>query len=202
MNYLAIDTSGNNLTVIIEYNGKKEVYFNGDCGVNHSVSVMPTIEQLKEKLDCDFSCLDFVAVVVGAGSFTGIRIGISTAKAICFAYSLPILSITSFDTVAYNTKKEKRLAVINAKHDCYYVCGYTNDIITLNPSFIGKEELINLSKQYDLVSFEKIDGFDVEIVDISKGLVNAIYKKASEKTMDIESASALYIRKSQAEEGR
>ncbi|MBQ0099670.1 MAG: tRNA (adenosine(37)-N6)-threonylcarbamoyltransferase complex dimerization subunit type 1 TsaB [Firmicutes bacterium] len=202
MNYLAIDTSGKNLTVIIEYNNKKEVYFNEDCGVNHSVKVMPKIEELKEKLDCDFNKLDFVAVVIGAGSFTGIRIGLSTAKAICFAYSIPILSITSFDTIAYNTKKEKRLAVIDAKHDSFYVCGYDCDTITKEPSFIDKTELIKLSKKYDLISFEKIEGFDVEKVDICEGLINAIHKKYNEKTLDYDSASALYIRKSQAEEGR
>lgn len=202
MNYLAIDTSGKNLTIIIEYNGKKEVYFSDDCGVNHSVMVMPKIEELKEKLNCDFSNLDFVAVVIGAGSFTGIRIGLSTAKAICFAYSLKILPITSFDTIAYNTKKEKRLAVIDAKHDSFYVCGYTGEVVTKAPSFIDKSELIELAKEYELVSFEKIEGFDNEVVDICQGFVNAIEKKQNNKTLDIESVSALYIRKSQAEEGR
>ncbi len=202
MNYLAIDTSGSNLTVIIEYKGKKEVFFNVDCGVNHSVMIMPKIEELKEKLNADFSELDFVAVVIGAGSFTGIRIGLSTAKAICFAYSLPILSITSFDTIAYNTKKANKLAVIDAKHDSYYVCGYNGNNITKEPSFIGKEELTLLSKEYDLASNEDIEGFNVEVVDICQGLINAVENKESEKTFDLESVSALYIRKSQAEEGR
>ena len=126
MNYLAIDTSGKNLTVVIEYNGYVEEYYDESCGVNHSVALMPKIEELKEKSNADFTKLDFIAVVVGAGSFTGIRIGVATIKALCFAHNLPALSITSFDTIAYNKGSGKFLAVIDAKHDSYYVCGYEN----------------------------------------------------------------------------
>ena len=46
---------------------------------------------------------DFFAAVVGAGSFTGIRIGISAVKGFCAATGKPALPITSFDVAAYNT---------------------------------------------------------------------------------------------------
>lgn len=202
MNYLAIDTSGKNLTVVLQYNGQTKDYFDDSCGVNHSVKIMPIIEEVKNNLNADFSKLDFIAVVVGAGSFTGIRIGVATAKALCFAYNIPCLSITSFDTIAYNKLSGKNLAVIDAKHDSFYVCGYNDMAICYNPSFIDKETLVNLSKEYNLLSFECIANFSVEVVSILDGLKIATQKKKDEKTCDLDLISPLYIRKSQAEENR
>ena len=113
MNYLAIDTSGKNLTLVLSVNGEVVTYNDGECGVNHSVELMPRIEALLEGVSVSLKEVDFIACVVGAGSFTGIRIGVSTAKALCFVYGKPCLAITSFDTLAYNEKQGKVLAIID-----------------------------------------------------------------------------------------
>ena len=55
MNYLAIDTSGKNLTVIICKDGKLSVLYDAECGVNHSVELMPKVEELALKAEFDFS---------------------------------------------------------------------------------------------------------------------------------------------------
>ena len=122
MNYLAIDTSGKNLTVIIKKGQEVYKVHDENCGVNHSVELMPKVEELIKKANFDLKSADFFACVVGAGSFTGIRIGVSTVKALCFAYSKPCLSVTSFDTMAYNIKSGKVLTLIDAKHNGFYAC--------------------------------------------------------------------------------
>ena len=201
MNYLAIDTSGKNLTVIICKNGQKHVIHDAECGVNHSVELMPKVEQLVEQVGFDFSCADFFACVVGAGSFTGIRIGVATVKAMCFAFKKPCLSITSFDTLAYN-EKGKVLAVIDAKHNGFYVCGYDNGKVVYPPAYIMREQLEEICDEYLLVAIDGIDGFNVKTVRVENGLINAIEQKLDQVSADIETLSPLYIRKSQAEEGR
>ena len=201
MNYLAIDTSGKNLTVIICKNGQKHVIHDAECGVNHSVELMPKVEQLAEQVGFDFSCADFFACVVGAGSFTGIRIGVATVKAMCFAFKKPCLSITSFDTLAYN-EKGKVLAVIDAKHNGFYVCGYDNGKVVYPPAYIMREQLEEICDEYLLVAIDGIDGFNVKTVRVENGLINAIEQKLDQVSADIETLSPLYIRKSQAEEGR
>ena len=126
MNYLAIDTSGKNLTVIINKNGQIFKFFDKECGVNHSVELMPVVEKVALEAQFDFSSADFFCAVVGAGSFTGIRIGVATVKAMCFAFNKPCLSITSFDTLAYNKDSGRVLSLIDAKHNGFYACGYEN----------------------------------------------------------------------------
>ncbi len=202
MNYLAVDTSGKNLTIIVCKNGITTIFHDTECGVNHSVELMPRIEELCENTGLDLSTVDFFACVVGAGSFTGIRIGVATVKALCFAYNKPCLSITSFDTLAYNKNDGKILAVIDAKHNGFYVCGYQDGKVVLEPSYLMRPEVELLKSEYQFVAIAEINGFDVSVVSVAKGLESAINAKLSEVTFDIESLTPLYVRKSQAEEGR
>lgn len=200
MSYLAIDTSGKHLTAIIEADGKIYTRFLKDCGVKHSVALMPTIEELEKESGKQIKDADFIACVVGAGSFTGIRIGVATAKALCFAYKKPALSITSFDTLAYNVKDDA-LAVIDAGHGGYYACGYKNGAADTEPSYLTEEEVLKLGKGRRVVSFERLDKVGAEEVSPADGLIAAIEAKKTE-LIPPEELTPLYIRKSQAEEGR
>lgn len=203
MNYLAIDTSGKNLTVIIKKGEQVYKYSDPDCGVQHSVELMPRVEELLHKADFDLKSADFFACVVGAGSFTGIRIGVATVKAMCFAYSKPCLAITSFDTLAYNKKGGKVLALIDAKHNGFYACGYDNGKVTLEPSYLIREQVEKIVLDYDkAVAIADINGFNIEIVSVVDGFEKAIESKLDEISLDIEKLTPLYVRKSQAEEGR
>ena len=202
MNYLAIDTSGKNLTVLVCKDNKMTAFHDDECGVNHSVELMPRIEELAESTGLDFSELDFIACVVGAGSFTGIRIGVATVKALCFAYSKPCLSITSFDTLAYNENDGKILALIDAKHNGFYACGYQEGKVILQPSYLMREQVLELQDEYNFVAIGAIEGMSVKCVSVVQGLQLAIQAKLDQINADVESLVPLYVRKSQAEEGR
>lgn len=202
MNYLAIDTSRKNLTVAVCKDGEIYKFYDADCGVRHSVALMKETEKLLASAGLELKDADFIAAVTGAGSFTGIRIGVSTVKALCFAFGKPCLPITSFDTLAYNKEKGKVLAVIDAGHGGFYVCGYKDRKVVLPPAYVMKEQLITLAAEYLAVAASPIDGVNAEIVCVDEGLVCAVAAKRGEATFDYESLSPLYVRKSQAEEGR
>ncbi len=202
MNYLAIDTSGKNLTILICKDGQVFKFNDEECGVNHSVELMPRVEELALKCEFDFKQADFFVAVVGAGSFTGIRIGVATVKAMCFAFNKPCLSVTSFDTLAYNTDG-KVLALIDAKHNGFYVCGYNNKKVDFEPSYLMRDRVEELVKEYDtIVASAPVENLDVKVVSVADGLEKAIEGKKSLVSMDLDSLSPLYVRKSQAEEGR
>ena len=200
MNYIAVDTSGRHLTLLAKKGGTVYSRFEPDCGVDHSVRLMPELEDLLEKADMKLSDADFFACAVGAGSFTGIRIGVATVKALAFANNKPVLKITSFDTLAYNIDSGKVLSVIDAKHNGFYVCPYDNGAAG-KAEYVPRERLAEF-KDYLFVSGEKIEGLDTLIVSCAEGFKRAIEIKAGEITDDINSLAPLYVRKSQAEEGR
>ncbi len=203
MNYLAIDTSGKNLTLIIKKDGVVYKVFDSECGVNHSVELMPKLEKLASEVNFDFFSASFFAVVVGPGSFTGIRIGVATVKALCFAFNKPYLSITSFDTLAYNEEGGKVLALIDAKHNGFYACGYCDNKIDLEPRYIMRDELLTIIDDYKtIVSSTLIEGINAKIVSLDLGLERAIEQNYQKIEKDASLLLPLYVRKSQAEENR
>lgn len=200
-NYLAIDTSGIHMTVLLRYNGEYYSEYDPVCAMRHGSEFMTSVERLLSAAGAKIEDMDFFACVTGAGSFTGIRIGISAVKAFCMAENKPFLGVTSFDLLAYNSTDSKVLAVVDAKHGAYYVCGYTDGKITYPPAFIEQEELEKLKGEYTLLSSTYL-GMDEKICDPSEGLIKAIEAKEEEIKYDLDELLPLYLRKSQAEEGR
>ena len=202
MKYVAIDTCGTSLVILVS-NGENIYKYNSESSLGkHSSVLLPKIEELLEEAKMQISEVDFFACVVGAGSFTGIRIGVATIIALAFSLHKPVLRITSFDCLAYNVSDKKALAVIDAKHDGYYVCGYEGEKVILSEQYVDRETLTKLSNEYNLVSQTELSGFNVTIVDKVAGFERAISKKFSEITTDLNVLTPLYCRKSQAEEGR
>lgn len=201
MNYIAIDTSGDHLTVVAVKDGKTYTFFDRDCKTHHSERLMEETEKLCLKAGFKPKDADFFAVVTGAGSFTGIRIGLATVKAMCYAHKKPCLSITSFDTIAYNKDSGKVLSLIDAGHGGYYICGYEDGKVTVSPSYVLKKDLEKY-RDYRFLAAEgaNIDG--AEEVSVVTGLMRAAELKKDTATCDLEKVNPLYVRKSQAEEGR
>lgn len=202
INYLAIDTSGNGLTVAVG-GEKKAVSRLENCTLTHSVELMGEIEKTLEKAGLDKENIDVFACSVGPGSFTGIRIGVSTVKAFGYALNKKVLAVTSFLSLAYNVEKgRKKLAVIDARHGNYYACGYDeNDEEILPPCFIDRAKLEGYSKEYLVISDTEIDGVQSIVADVESGFVKAVEANLDRASFDVETVVPLYVKKSQAEEG-
>ena len=69
--------------------------------MNHTVELMPTISRIMESQAIAPQQLHGVAVALGPGSFTGLRIGLSVAKGLCLSLGIPIAGIPTLDIVAY-----------------------------------------------------------------------------------------------------
>jgi tRNA threonylcarbamoyladenosine biosynthesis protein TsaB len=69
--------------------------------MNHTVELMPAVVQILERQRTAPERLDGVAVALGPGSFTGLRIGLSVAKGLCLSLGIPIVGIPTLDIVAY-----------------------------------------------------------------------------------------------------
>ncbi len=201
-NFLAIDTSGSYLTVLASKNGEVFSVYLPDCAMKHSVSIMPAVDEALKKANMTLADCDFFAAVVGAGSFTGIRIGISAAKGFCLATGKPSLPVTSFDVGAYNGIDEgKKLCLVDAMHDSYYVCGYENGEVVYPPAYLSEAEALALvQKGYVPCAVGNLplgEKTAVQSVDPVEGLKNAVLRLAGENRFA--ELSALYVRKSSAE---
>ncbi len=200
-NFLAVDTSGNYLTVIAQKGAEQFSVFLPDCAMKHSVSIMPAVDEVLKKANMTLAECDFFAAVVGAGSFTGIRIGISVVKGFCLATGKPSLAVTSFDTLAYNALDDKTLCLIDALHDSYYACGYSGGEVAYAPAYLAEEEVLALEKEgYALLSGVELplsQKAHIRIVNTVEGLFKAVNALAEKSAFG--DLQALYVRKSSAE---
>lgn len=201
-NFVAVDTSGNYLTVVAGKEGEFYSVSIPNCSMKHSVSVMPAVDEVLKKANMTLAECDFFSAVVGAGSFTGIRIGISVVKGFCLAYNKPSLPVTSFDVAAYNGVGEgKTLCIVDALHDCYYACGYEKGNVILPPAYLTEEEVLTLvTEGYSLCGvgeFPIAEKVNVTPADPVEGLKNAVCAKADGNGFG--ELIALYVRKSSAE---
>lgn len=196
-NYLAIDTSSRYLTVLAVKDGKKVIRHNPDCAMQHSVTLMDEVQAALQEAELTPAECDFFSAVTGPGSFTGIRIGIASAKGFAQGADKPLLSITSFELIAYNVADDNFYTVIDAAHSHYYVCGFNKDRrITLQPSYMSAEQVEALNG--NLYGFENLNLPNYTKLEISGCLYPAVEQNKTKLSRDM---SALYVRKSQAEEG-
>lgn len=193
MKFLGIDTSSAKLNVVAYADGKRTVH-SRDCALRHSVLLMDEIDAALKEANLTLSLCDFIACAVGPGSFTGIRIGVATVKGLCLAAGKPALAITSFDCLAYaegSGKHGRRLALVDAGHGQFYACPYEGTT-PLTPAFLTAEEV----EAYAAKGYAPL-----READAAEGLLNAslaLYKGAA----NAEELTALYMRKSSAEEKR
>ncbi len=94
MKYLTIDTTTKVTALSLAQNGKLVGEGFLHTGKTHSERLIPMLEQLLLAADWKLGELDFIGVVRGPGSFTGIRIGIATAQGLAQVLKIPLLGIT------------------------------------------------------------------------------------------------------------
>jgi len=99
MKILAIETSTDICSVCVIANGKTS-----QCEINlkqiHSEKIISLIDQCLKNLNLELDDIDAVGVSIGPGSFTGLRIGLSTVKGICFVKEKPIIAVPTLDALA------------------------------------------------------------------------------------------------------
>ena len=83
----------------------------------HAEALMPLIERVMKAVEGGFSSLDRVAVTVGPGSYTGLRVGISAARAIALAADIPAIGVTTLAASAAPLIGRESGRVIAAAHD-------------------------------------------------------------------------------------
>ena len=129
--FLAIDTAGSRLSVAL-HTGRCFVYQDAHAA---SEALMPSVDRLLREDGLCLGDLDYIACVTGPGSFTGIRIGVSSVRALCYATGLPALALHALRVLAYNEKADActSLCLSDASNGLVYVQSFGADREPLTP---------------------------------------------------------------------
>ena len=102
MRILALETSAKAVSAAVTEDGRLLALGLQDSGLTHSRTLMPIVEHLLKNTDLAMADMDAIAVAVGPGSFTGIRIGVSAAKGLAFAAEKPTVAVSTLVAMARN----------------------------------------------------------------------------------------------------
>ncbi|MBN2394979.1 MAG: tRNA (adenosine(37)-N6)-threonylcarbamoyltransferase complex dimerization subunit type 1 TsaB [Candidatus Atribacteria bacterium] len=127
---LGIDTSTDILDLAIIRNGSLIAgYTIHQKDITHSALIIPALKNTLDIVKLDLKNIEGIAVAIGPGSFTGLRIGLATALGLCFSLKIPIVGVNTLDAYALQWKEFPGLLcpLIKARKDEYYFALFRKD---------------------------------------------------------------------------
>ena len=136
MKVLGVDTSTESLTVSLINEKKSLVDYHTIGTLKHSALLIPTIKKALNKSKIKINDVDLFSVGIGPGSFTGLRVGLATVRALAIALRKPLIGVPTMDAIAHNgymylkrIKPHKLNTIIcpvlDAKKKQVYACIYS-----------------------------------------------------------------------------
>ena len=225
MKILGIDTSSMAASVAVIEDNKLICEYTINTKKTHSQKLMPMIENMLGLSDLNVREIDAIAVCEGPGSFTGLRIGMATAKAIAHVNDIPVIGVNSLEALAANMNlcDKKICSILDPQRNQVYTGRYQYEgtkLVEIKEIGIQQidellEELAQSGEQWILVG-EAVYKYEDKIREISNieipaasnnvtkaGSLCSVAKVKFDEGKDIfdcYTVNPLYIRKSQAEE--
>ena len=125
MKLLSIDTSTKNFSLAVSDQGKILAEKNIKLDKVLSDSIIPSIDQILKKTKLSLERVDGFVVGLGPGSFTSLRVGLSTIKAFAMTLNKPVVGIPSLDAIASGVEEDGLIcALTDARREMVYACLY------------------------------------------------------------------------------
>ena len=102
---LNIDTATENASVSISKDGKVISFLTNENQKDHASFLQPAIISLLGEANLTINQLSAVAVTSGPGSYTGVRVGMASAKGLCYALNIPLITLTTLEVMALSSIK-------------------------------------------------------------------------------------------------
>lgn len=199
MNILAIDTSSVYASSAIMRDGVVISEKVLSCGLVHSKSVMPLIEDALKSVNMDIEEIDVFACVAGPGSFTGVRIGVCAIKGLAQSLNKPCAQVNSLDCLSLNSDAEYVCPIMDARRGQVYCAVYKNGEIIRDHDVCPIEDVLEFLKGKKCTFTG--DGIYVFKEVIENALnENALFTKPQHTYL--RASSALYIAQKMAKEDK
>jgi tRNA threonylcarbamoyladenosine biosynthesis protein TsaB len=163
---LNIDTSTGTAHVSISKDAVSIGQLSNPNQKEHASFLQPAIQQLLQSCGLQMRDLDAVAVVNGPGSYTGLRVGLASAKGICYALSLPLININSLTLMAHAAsghydqftvgEKPFLCPMIDARRMEVYTAlfdEHLNEVIFPQAMILDNESFVDILLQHKILFF-------------------------------------------------
>ena len=153
---LAIDTATKVCSIALCREQEVLAEYTINMGMTHSEGLLPQIEQLLNRCKVEKNSIELLAVSMGPGSFTGLRIGLATAEAMAYSWHCCLHGVDTLEALAYNIPLEGILLspVLDAQKGNYYQALYkweAGQLIKLAPvEVVSKDRLLEKIKEQQM----------------------------------------------------
>ena len=211
---LNIETSSKNCSVCLSSKGNLVTSFDlEDEAYRHSELLTSSIQNILNENNLDVSGLSAVSIGIGPGSFTGLRIGFSVAKGLCYPHNIDLIGISSLKIIANSVVKENKniISLIKDKGNHYYMSKYSNDLkemVEPKIKLIDRDYIFNILDDNSVIvvntdeSNEFISDLVNEKIQVIKRTISSIdmislsHKSLEEKKFeDIAYIEPMYVKK-------
>ena len=183
MRILGIESSSLVASVAILEDESIIAEYNVNYKKTHSQTLLPMLEEIVSRIDFDLQTIDAIAISSGPGSFTGLRIGVATAKGLGLGLDKPLIAVPTLDATAYNISNTKSLIcpIMDARRQQVYTGIFKHD----------KEfEVVEAAAAMDINDLlEKLKGFNEEVIFLGDGV--PVYKSVIEENAKFDFCFAL-----------
>lgn len=175
----------------------------------HCEKIMVKIDEMLKSQNLEVMDLDSLCVVLGPGSFTGIRIAVATIKGMSVVNkNAKLIGLNSFDIVAENVREKRFLVVLESGNEDKYVALYEN-FVCKQIFYLKQSEILAYCEKNKIKAFANLNekeflGDGIEFVEISQDtLYNLMIKKTMKNEFcQINELVPIYVKLSQAERAR
>lgn len=163
---LFLDTSSDNLIVSLLKDNNIIFEKNIKSVRDHSTHLVPTIEEAFKLNNIELKQLNKIFVVIGPGSFTGTRIGITFAKTLAYCFNIDLVPVSSIQKFIYSIEEyDYYIPVLEEKKDMVYFSIFDkNKRRLIEDTYASKEEFLKYLKKYDgkigIISDSTYDGYE------------------------------------------
>ncbi len=150
---LCFDVSNNSCSVAVSF-GQEIVSFEQELRPSMQAErLMVIVESTLINADLKYQDLDYIAVTIGPGSFTGVRIGLAAAKGIIHATNIKGIGITNFEAAYYRLTQqvldfENAIIILNAYRNQQYVQIFDRSNNPSNPKLVDNKDIRQLIQSY------------------------------------------------------
>ena len=224
-NILAFDTVSSSFSIALKKDNSTIIEINKENIKNHNEELLPILDSFLEDNKISLNEINCIIMGIGPGSFTAIRIAFSTIKTICYAKNIPIIGVSSLETLYQNIASYNgiKLSMIDARKGSIYANIYKDNTKIRENLDLTYEEVLNLIKdiatENDTITlcgdgFSKNETYFTEnlkeyklnkldnsynIIKASKSILISEERYNKKEFDNIFSLNPLYIRKSEAE---
>lgn len=197
---LAIETALGNGSLSL-FRGNKEIAaFKGEAKVSRAEDLLQLISAILKKNNLSLRRIDLIAVSEGPGSFTGIRIGISTAQALALGSNRPLFGISVLDALAFSADFNQVVSVVSTGRNLFVWQKFdefiSDEKSKYKPQIGNLEEIIKMMQNpkpdFSRVVFESKARQQIEASDLS-ALNNAEIINASDNVAGIIAQYAFFL---------